>query len=69
MLIYKYNNFPNDIQDKIDFYVKNNIKSYTEQFIFKELNTFHKKKLIRLIYKYYTDFNLKIDLIMVLMVY
>ena len=59
MLIYKYNNFPNDIQDKIDFYVKKNIKSYKEQFIFKELNAFHKRKLIRLIYKYYADFNFK----------
>ena len=59
MLIYKYNNFPNEIQNKIDFYIKNNIKSYTKQFIFKELNTFYKRKLIRLIYKNYADFNFK----------
>ena len=48
----------NDIQYKIDSYIKENIKCYYKHNILLELNNFHKNKLIKNIFKYYINCNI-----------
>ena len=53
-----YKNFTIEIQELIDKYVINNNKSYCKE-IFKNLESYHKKKLKKLIFDHYNQFNIK----------
>lgn len=48
-----YHRLPEDIKDKVDNYVKDNVKIYTRTYLLSDLNNFHINKLQRLIFGYY----------------
>ena len=55
MNIYKY--LPEEIKFKIDLLIQNNIKIYVNEYIFKELDIFHKNRLKKLFFNYYYKMN------------
>ncbi len=58
-----YNDLPIEIQSKIDKYIQKNIRNYVKNHLLFELLDFHKKKIKNLIYNYYSDYEMKYNLI------
>jgi len=48
-----YDRLPEDIKEKVDYYVTENVKIYTRTYLLSDLNNFHINKLQRLIFGYY----------------
>lgn len=57
-----YNKLSENLQNKTDICIIKNIKFYKRVILFKELEVFHKNKLIGLFFDYYTQFNTQYDI-------
>lgn len=57
-----YTKLSENLQNKTDICIIKNIKFYKRFILFKELDVFHKNKLIGLYFDYYTQFNIRYDI-------